>query len=228
MSNWTRAGVSMAGLTAVALLLAGCASSGVTTSSAYTEDIVPIQNLPVATSSLPALNASGAVQTGDLSVLPQPAPLDPSMGQSADPMLAQQQDDYGQPILDANGQPLQMATIDSTFVTLDAMGSVPDVPGRDLSSGLSIDKLLGGWTVVAGAEQCKLNLTYTTKSGTNRYRASTPGCTLAGLRVVSSWQLVGNQVQLYDENGDIIASLILSGDRFIGTLSGGQGISMVG
>ena len=228
MSNWRRAGVSMAGLTAVTLLLAGCASSGVTPSSSYTEDIVPIQSLPVATSSLPALGAVGATQTGDMSVLPQSAPLDPSMGQSGDPKLGQQQDDYGQPILDANGQPLQMATVDSTFVTLDAMGSVPDAPGRDLSSGLSIDKLLGGWTVVAGAEQCKLNLTYTTKSGTNRYRASTPGCQLPGLRVVSSWQLVGSQVQLFDENGDIIASLILSGNRFIGTLAGGQGISMVG
>jgi hypothetical protein len=35
-------------------------------------------------------------------------------------------------------------------------------------------------------------------------------------------------VQLFDENGDMIAALILSGNRFIGTLAGGQGISMVG
>ena len=95
-------------------------------------------------------------------------------------------------------------------------------------SGLTIEKLLGGWTVVAGADQCKLNLTYTAKTGTSRYRASTPGCTLQGLNVVASWQLVGTQVQLFDENGDIIASLILSGNHFIGTLAGGQGISMVG
>ena len=45
---------------------------------------------------------------------------------------------------------------------------------------------------------------------------------------MASWQLVGSQVQLFDEAGDIIASLILSGNRFIGTLAGGQGISMVG
>ena len=45
---------------------------------------------------------------------------------------------------------------------------------------------------------------------------------------VTSWQLTGSQVQLFDENGDIIAALILSGTRFIGTLAGGQGISMVG
>jgi hypothetical protein len=225
MSNWRRAGVSMAGVATVALLLAGCASSGVSSSSAYSEDIVPIQSLPVATSSLPALGPDGAVQTADMSRLPSPAPLDPSMGASSDPMLAQQQ---GAATLDQNGQPMQVANADSSFVTLDAMGSVPDAPGRDLSSGLTIEKLLGGWTVVAGAEQCKLNLTYTTKTGTNRYRASTPGCTLSGLRVVASWQLLGSQVQLFDENGDIIASLILSGNRFIGTLAGGQGISMVG
>jgi hypothetical protein len=51
---------------------------------------------------------------------------------------------------------------------------------------------------------------------------------LQGLNVVASWQLAGNQVQLFDENGDIVANLLLSGNRFIGTLAGGQGISMVG
>jgi hypothetical protein len=46
--------------------------------------------------------------------------------------------------------------------------------------------------------------------------------------VVASWQLAGSQVQLFDEAGDIVASLILSDNRFVGTLAGGQGISMVG
>ncbi|HHY48706.1 MAG TPA: AprI/Inh family metalloprotease inhibitor, partial [Alphaproteobacteria bacterium] len=138
----------------------------------------------------------------------------------------------GQPVL-GGGQPqtgtaIQTASTDDSFVTLDAVGSVPNAPGRDLSGGLTIEKLLGGWTVVSGAEQCKLNLTYTSKAGTSRYRASAPGCQLAGLKVVASWQLAGSQVQLFDENGDMIAALILSGNRFIGTLAGGQGISMVG
>ena len=132
------------------------------------------------------------------------------------------------PAVDQFGQPVQVASTDDSFVTLDAVGAVPNTPGRDLSGGLTIEKLLGGWTIVSGAEQCKLNLTYTAKTGTSRYRASTPGCGLAGLKVVASWQLVGTQVQLFDEAGDIIASLILSGNRFIGTLAGGQGISMVG
>ncbi|HEY9010075.1 MAG TPA: AprI/Inh family metalloprotease inhibitor, partial [Devosia sp.] len=150
----------------------------------------------------------------------------------------------GQPVLGGQQQPntltmaggtsvggtgsTQIASSDGSFVSLDSVGSVPSAPGRDLSGGLTIEKLLGGWTIVSGAEQCKLNLTYTAKTGTDRYRASTPGCGLRGLNVVASWQLTGSQVQLFDENGDIIAALILSGNRFIGTLAGGQGISMVG
>jgi hypothetical protein len=126
-----------------------------------------------------------------------------------------------------NPAPLQTASADGGFVTLDSVGTVPAAPGRDLSGGLSIEKLLGGWTIVSGPQQCKLNLTYTEKTGTSRYRASTPGCALPGLSVVASWQLLGSQVQLYDEAGDMVANLILSGNRFIGTLSGGQAISMV-
>ena len=190
------------------LTLAGCASSGVTTSNvAAPEQLTPIQNMPVASSNLPAIGQDGAVQTATVG--------------SMDPLLQGQQP--GQ-----LGDPVQTANADGSFVTLDSVGAVPNAPGRDLSGGLTIEKLLGGWTIVSGADQCKLNLTYTAKSGTSRYRASTPGCALGGLKVVASWQLVGTQVQLYDENGDIIASLILSGNRFIGTLAGGQGISMVG
>ena len=48
------------------------------------------------------------------------------------------------------------------------------------------------------------------------------------LGTVASWQLAGTQVQLFDEKGNLIGALILSGNRFVGTLSGGQGISMVG
>ncbi|WP_197421047.1 AprI/Inh family metalloprotease inhibitor [Devosia sp. Root105] len=197
-----RAGVSIAVLGALSLVLSGCASSGVTTTSiASTETITPIQNSSVASSDLNALPGSTVQQAS----LGQPAPLTP-----------------GQP---APGQLGQPANADGSLATL---GSVPQASGRDLSTGLTVEKLLGGWTVVSGAEQCKLNLTQTAKSGTSRYRASTPGCGLNGLKVVASWQLVGNQVQLFDENGDIIASLILSGSQFIGTLAGGQGITMVG
>lgn len=201
MMSSRRASVSMVVFAGLALALSGCASSGVTTTSiASTENITPIQNTPVATSDLSVLPGSTVQQAS----LAQPAPLG------------------------APGQLGQPAHSGGSFATLDAGGAVPSAPGRDLTTGLTVEKLLGGWTVLSGAEQCKLNLTQTSKSGTSRYRASTPGCALAGLKVVASWQLVGSQVQLFDENGDIIASLILSGNQFIGTLAGGQGISMVG
>lgn len=219
------------GVITLSLTLAGCASSSVGPGGARTapEDIAPIQNVPVASSNLPAIGQTGTQQ--NMGTLPMPGQQPAAntltvgggaaIGQSQDPMLQGQQ--VGQ--LPA---PTQTAANNGSFVTLGAPGALPATSGRDLTGGLTIEKLLGGWTIVSGAEQCKLNLTYTAKAGTSRYRASTPGCAIAGLMVVSSWQLVGTQVQLFDENNDIIASLILSGNRFIGTLAGGQGISMVG
>src|SRR5690606_28123407 len=121
-----------------------------------------------------------------------------------------------------------VASADGSIAALPAVGSLPNSTGRDLSGGLTVEKLLGRWTVVSGPEQCQLNLTQTAKTGTGRYRASAPACALKGLNVVASWTLAGTQVQLFDENNDLVAALILSGSRFIGTLAGGQGISMVG
>ena len=223
--------ITAVGLIALSLTLAGCASSSVGTTRGATapEDIAPIQNVPVASSNLPAIGQNGTAQNMGTLPMPQQNTLTGGggggIGQSQDPML------QGQQVGQQPGQlpaPTQTAANDGSFVTLGAPGALPATPGRDLSGGLTIEKLLGGWTIVSGADQCKLNLTQTAKSGTSRYRASTPGCSMPGLMVVTSWQLVGNQVQLFDENNDIIASLILSGNSFIGTLAGGRGITLVG
>ncbi len=218
-----RAGVSVALLTGLALTLSGCASGTMSSSTAYAENITPIQNTPVASSNLPAIGANGQPMTPtDLNA---PAALNPSLQGGTPGQLTPQPgvtDQFGNPLVVAS-----VAPVDGTFVSTDAFGTVPQTQGRDLTGGLTYEKLLGGWTIVAGASQCKLNLTYTAKTGTSRYRASTPGCALSGLNVVASWALAGSQVQLYDENGDIVANLLLSGNRFIGTLAGGTGISMV-
>jgi hypothetical protein len=219
MMNWKRMSVSTTALAALALVLSGCASSGVATSNAsQPEQLTPIRDAQVASSDLPAIGQQGQMQSTNLGMPASSGQVEPSL--------------TGQPVLGgtqpAMGDPLQTAGTDGSFVTLDSVGTVSTAPGRDLSGGLTIEKLLGGWTVISGAEQCKLNLTYTAKTGTNRYRASAPGCQLRGLNVVASWQLAGSQVQLFDENGDMLAALVLSGNRFIGTLTGGQGISMVG
>jgi len=229
MTTWKRVSVSAAALVALATVLAGCSSMSNSPQAARLptpNSTAQIQTSQVATTNLPAI---GQGADGQPLQSTQVAP-----GLSGQPVLGGAQTNtltlsggtgIGDP---ANPTPLQTASADGSFVTLDAVGTVPAAPGRDLSGGLTIEKLLGGWTIVSGPQQCKLNLTYTAKTGTNRYRASTPSCALPGLSVVSSWQLAGTQVQLFDENGDIIAALILSGNRFIGTLAGGQGISMVG
>jgi hypothetical protein len=222
MICWKRFGVSAVAVAAVAVVLSGCSSAGIATrNAAQPEQLQPLPSSQVASTNLPAIGEAGAqgqfpdgsIQTSQIG---SPAgPVNPAL--------------TGQPVLGGN-QPdtFQTAGTDGSFVTLDSVGTVPDAPGRDLTGGLTIEKLLGGWTMVSGATQCKLNLTYTSKAGTSRYRASAPGCELPGLRVVASWQLAGSQVQLFDEAGDMVAALILSGNRFIGTLAGGQGVSMVG
>lgn len=214
MTTWKRAGVSAAAIGTLALVLAGCSTARVATRNlSQPEQLQPIQDGAVASANLPTIGQSGQTQTAQLGAPATPNQVNPAL--------------TGQPVL-GGSQPVQTANADGSFVTLDSVGAVSAAPGRDLSGGLTIEKLLGGWTIVSGAVQCKLNLTYTAKAGTSRYRASTPGCQLKGLSVVASWQLAGSQVQLFDENGDMIAALILSGNRFIGTLAGGQGISMVG
>jgi hypothetical protein len=84
----------------------------------------------------------------------------------------------------------------------------------------------GVWNVVSGATTCRLNLPLTAREGTTRYRASAPGCALPGLAGVGSWQQVGTQVQLFDESNNMVAALSQSGNSYIGTLSGGQPVSM--
>ncbi len=192
-----------------ALLLSGCASTNVAVSNAgQAEQLAAVQTGSVSTSALPPIGPNGEVQG--------PAPLTPSGMDPANGDVLAGQGSFG------------VASADGSIATLPAVGSLPNSTGRDLSGGLTVEKLLGRWTVVSGPEQCQLNLTQTAKTGTGRYRASAPACALKGLNVVASWTLAGTQVQLFDENNDLVAALILSGSRFIGTLAGGQGISMVG
>lgn len=180
------------------LALAGCSSTRVAVNNAGSTEQL------------------GAVQTGSVSTTALP-PIGPN-GE------VQQ----GVPPLTPTTDPLMADTQPGVSGGLTAAGGDFNSTGRDLSGGLTVEKLLGRWTVVSGADQCQLNLTQTAKTGTGRYRANAPACGLAGLSVVASWTLAGSQVQLFDENGDLVAALILSGNRFVGTLAGGTGVSMVG
>ncbi|MFC3703522.1 AprI/Inh family metalloprotease inhibitor [Devosia honganensis] len=123
----------------------------------------------------------------------------------------------GQPVL--GGQPAAsstaVASAGSSIVTLD----------QPMATGLPSGPE-GTWNVVAGDQTCRLNLPLTAKTGTNYYRASAPGCTVPQIASVTGWQQVGSQLQLYDENGNIAAFLAPSGGRYIGTMGGGQAVSM--
>ncbi|MEQ1768969.1 MAG: AprI/Inh family metalloprotease inhibitor [Devosia sp.] len=201
-----RAGAPSALVVALALGLAGCASTGVTVSNiGQPEQLNPVTTGNVSTTALPPIGPNGEVQG--------PANGTPGAnGQLVDP--------FGNPAQDQ-----QVANADGSFQTLEPAGALPNGT-RDFSGGLTVEKLLGAWTVLAGTDRCQLNLTQTAKG--NRYRASIRQCPISGLGVVSSWELSGGQVRLYDENNDLAATLILTGNRFIGSLAGGTGISMVG
>lgn len=209
--NFRRNGSSVVAMLVLTATLAGCSTFGsdqnITTSQAP-DQVAPVQDSSVSSDSLPPIGAQAGTNSVQVSG---------GAGVGQDPGLA-----------NGNPPPMQTANANGSFVTLNDAGNPASTAGtsRDLSGGLTIEKLIGGWTVSSGAAQCKLNLTYTTKTGTSRYRASTPGCSIAGLAPVASWQLVGSQVQLFNDGGKLIGTLLLSGSRFIGTLAGGQGISM--
>ena len=193
--------------------MSACSSSrfgGVGTSQPRVVDSVnPVASSTVESQTLPPIGAAdGSITTTDT-----------VYGNAIDP-------ETGDPALVAS----TTVTGDGSFVSLDDVSgdSTLTPGGRDLSSPLTATKLLGVWDVIAGADRCRLNLTQTIKTGTKRYRASTPACAITPLAGVASWQLAGTQVQLYDDSGAIIGSLLLSGNRFLGTLAGGIAVSMAG
>lgn len=218
--NFAARGGALILLLGAGLTLAGCSTTGDGGSQAMAmlpeaSQVTPVNNSTVATNNLPPIGADGSVQVAN----------------TADPGAMP-----GTPATNPTTDPMQTASVanpsapgsDSSFVSLNDINTTTTGTGRDLSGGLTVEKLLGGWTVTSGSTSCRLNLTFTQKTGTDRYRASSPDCAIPALGSVASWQLVGGQIQLFNESGKLIANLLQSGGRFIGALTGGQGISMAG
>ncbi|AXS39033.1 AprI/Inh family metalloprotease inhibitor [Breoghania sp. L-A4] len=85
-------------------------------------------------------------------------------------------------------------------------------------------EVLGGWTVTASGETCKLFMNLTTWSG--GYRASTRGCSAGPLGQIAAWDLNGAQVVLKDSSGAVLAHLYKSApERFNGQTAVGQSIA---
>ena len=199
MQDWKRGASSVIGLAALALLAAACSPSSRTNTANLNVVGQPQQLQPVQNSTVQqsTLPAIGATGT--------PAP-----GLSGQPVLG------GQTTTTANATTAGTATgTNSSIVSV----------GTPLTTGVSTGPE-GAWNVVASGQTCRLNLPLTAKTGTNYYRASAPGCTVPQIASVTGWQQVGSQLQLYDENGNIAAFLAPSGGRYIGTMGGGQAVSM--
>ncbi|MEO5808049.1 AprI/Inh family metalloprotease inhibitor [Devosia sp.] len=211
MTVWTRGAFSVAGFAATAVLLAGCAGSQPPINTIRApQQLSPVATSIVATNSLPAIGVQGTPAPG---LMGQPmlggVAANPSMNASATGTL---------PTLGASTQ-VAAANTNSSFVSLD--------PLAQPAAGAIGTGPEGAWTVLSGATQCRLNLPLTAKTGTTKYRASAPGCALPGLATVASWQQVGNQVQIFDENNTMVAAVAKNGGGYIGTTSGGQGISLI-
>ena len=206
MTVWMR-GSSAIGVAAMAVLLAACQSTGSNTANLNTigapAQLQPVQSSTVQQGTLPAIGATGT-----------PAP-----GLS------------GQPVL--GGVPAQTAMVNPSLSGTPGVTS-PNPGGSIVSLDPLAQPTAGGmstgpegvWNVAAGAATCRINLPMTAKTGTSYYRASAPGCTVPQIASVTGWQQVGSQLQLYDDNGNIAAFLAPSSGRYIGTISGGQAISM--
>lgn len=136
----------------------------------------------------------------------------------------------GDPLLIAATSPIDGESNIPNIVQDPNLPSIVDVPtsanivGRDLTGALTKEKMIGGWTIASGQGSCRLFLTLTAKDG--RYRAATPACDTATFTDVATWQLVGDQVQLFSAAGSIIGSMARTGDRFVGTMAGGVAASI--
>lgn len=193
----------------LSLALAACSPSGFGRGTQVSSLPQPTQSPPVVTSS---------VQASDLPPIGSSALPQPTTSGTGNPGTGMFDPATGP----ASGTGTQLTTLGDFSTTATTAG------GRDLSGALSIEKLLGGWTITAGGTQCRLNLTYTAKGATGRYRASTPACAQETLAGVTSWQLLGNQVQLYNEADQLVGTLFKTDNRFVGTLAGGLQVSMEG
>lgn len=203
MTVWKR-GSSAIGVAALAVVLAACQSTGSNTANLNTigapTQLQPVQSSTVQQGTLPAIGATG----------------------TAAPGLS------GQPVL--GGVPAnQTAMINPGLTTTTGVSANPGgsiVALNQPALGALGTGPEGVWNVAAGAATCRINLPMTAKTGTSYYRASAPGCTVPQIASVTGWQQVGSQLQLYDDNGNIAAFLAPSSGRYIGTISGGQAISM--
>lgn len=173
-----------------------------------------------------ACSPTSRTNTANLNVVGQPQQLQPVQSSTVQQNTLPPIGATGTPAPGLSGQPvLGGQSTTTTQVAGTGAGSIVTMGQPGMSTGVSGGPE-GAWNVAASGQTCRLNLPLTAKTGTNYYRASAPGCTVPQIASVTGWQQVGSQLQLYDDNGNISAFLAPSGGRYIGTMSGGQAVSM--
>lgn len=129
----------------------------------------------------------------------------------------------GRPIDDPNYPPQQGTNVAAANPGGGATSNTPSAPAGAPEIGRT--ELLGGWSVSAAGNSCKLFMTLTTWSG--GYRANTQGCGGPPLGAISAWDLNGAQIALKDADGGVLATLYKSGtERYDGRTAQGQAISV--
>lgn len=172
-----------------------------------------------------ACSPSSRTNTANLNVVGQPQQLQPVQNSTVQQNTLPAIGATGTPAPGLSGQPVLGGQTTTTATATTGVSSSITTVGTPLTTGVSTGPE-GAWNVVAAGQTCRLNLPLTAKTGTNYYRASAPGCTVPQIASVTGWQQVGSQLQLYDDNGNIAAFLAPSGGRYIGTMGGGQAVSM--
>ena len=100
-------------------------------------------------------------------------------------------------------------------------------PAQGQSSGVLVGRtdLLGGWTLASDGDNCQLFVSLTQWTG--GYRATTVGCGSEALQAVSAWDLTGQQVSLFNDQGTQVARLAAtSKTRFDGQMGTGAAVSI--
>ena len=228
MTDWMRGSMSAMGIAALAVILAACQTTQSNTANLNTigapTQLQAVPNSTVQQGTLPAIGATGAPAPG-LSGQPvlggvptQTAMVNPGMT-TPQPLGASTTTIGSSPSIAAPTTAATTPGASPSIVSLNPLAQ--PVAGGGMSTGPE-----GTWNVAAGASTCRINLPMTSKTGTSYYRASAPGCSVPQIASITGWQQVGSQLQLYDDNGNIAAFLAPSSGRYIGTMGGGQAISM--
>lgn len=212
-----------AAIAGLALLLAGCESSGrfggYPSRGDYTPVAPPVTAAP--TSRVEALPLPPPVRSEPLAPLPRSGGMDlsglPDAGSTVPidgPPSGGRTPDFNQPPPSAFPQP----AIEPGTPPQERQAALPRPvqPAPQAASGPpSRTAVIGNWTArEAAGGSCRVTLS--SSPSLDLYKASSAGCQSRDLQRVTAWELRGDEVYLYESGGAVAARLKQSGNSFQG------------